>query len=120
MFVYLYVSVLPDYLKNNLDIIFINPNPSLHSAWSGRYFDGPGEQFWDALFNAGVYKENIFFTEGGGVDFLLRHSTTADLWTIGRNSIFSGGTVYHAVGPAFIPSILTFKSFKVFQNFCLS
>ena len=71
MYTYL-CSVLPDYLKNNLDIIFINPNPSLHSAWSGRYFDGPGEQFWDALFNAGLYKENIFLPRGGGGRFLIK------------------------------------------------
>ena len=72
MFVYLCVSVLPDYLKNNLDIVFINPNPSLHSAWSGRYFDGPGEQFWDALFTAGLYIRRIFFLPRGGSRFLIK------------------------------------------------
>ena len=44
---------LPDYLKDNLDIVFIGINPSLCAAYSGKYYDGPGNHFWQALHLAG-------------------------------------------------------------------
>ena len=44
---------LPDYLKQGLDIVFIGINPSLAAAYSGKYYDGPGNHFWQALFLAG-------------------------------------------------------------------
>lgn len=48
---------LPDYLKEGLDIVFIGINPSLAAAYSGKYYDGPGNHFWQALHLAGELGE---------------------------------------------------------------
>ena len=37
---------LPDYLKPGLDIVFIGINPSMFAAYTGKYYDGPGNHFW--------------------------------------------------------------------------
>jgi len=48
---------LPDYLAEGLDVVFVGMNPSLNAAWSGRYYDGPGNHFWQALHLSGVVPE---------------------------------------------------------------
>ena len=48
---------LPDYLKPGLDIVFIGINPSLTAAYTGRYYSGPGNHFWKALYLSGVVTE---------------------------------------------------------------
>ena len=40
---------LPDYLSDDLDIVSIGINPSLHSASSGYPFSSPRNRFWPAL-----------------------------------------------------------------------
>jgi len=51
---------LPDYLRPNLDIVFIGLVPSLDSARSGNYFDGPGgSQFWKTLHKSGLVPDPL-------------------------------------------------------------
>ena len=45
---------LPDYLCPGLDIVFIGINPSLSAAFTGKYYSGPGNHFWQALFLSGL------------------------------------------------------------------
>ena len=44
---------LPDYLRPDLDLVFIGINPSLSAAYSGKYYDGVGNHFWQALHLSG-------------------------------------------------------------------
>ena len=44
---------LPDYLRPDLDLVFIGINPSLSAAYSGKYYDGSGNHFWQALHLSG-------------------------------------------------------------------
>ena len=48
---------LPDYLKEGLDVVFIGINPSMYAAYTGKYYDGPGNHFWQALFLSGFLPE---------------------------------------------------------------
>ena len=36
-----------------MEIVFIGINPSLCAAYTGKYYDGPGNHFWQALHLAG-------------------------------------------------------------------
>lgn len=45
-------NVLPDYLRSNLDLVFVGFNPSMKSAALGYYYAGPGNQFWPFLYEA--------------------------------------------------------------------
>ena len=45
------MDTLPDYLKVDLDIVFVGLNPSAYSARVGHYFANPRNRFWRA-FNA--------------------------------------------------------------------
>ena len=46
-------KTLPDLLRPGLDLVFIGINPSLSAAYSGHYYDGPGNHFWQILHLAG-------------------------------------------------------------------
>jgi TDG/mug DNA glycosylase family protein len=53
------METLPDYLQENLDILFVGHNPSLFSAQVGRYFATPRNRFWGALNRSGLLPESL-------------------------------------------------------------
>ncbi|KAL2715352.1 hypothetical protein V1478_015050 [Vespula squamosa] len=54
---------LPDYLKENLDIVFVGINPSLMAAHRGKYYAGPGNHFYKLLYESGLTPKCITFEE---------------------------------------------------------
>ena len=48
---------LPDYLRHGLDIVFIGINPGMFAAYTGKYYAGPGNHFWKALYLSGLIPE---------------------------------------------------------------
>ena len=45
---------LPDYLINNLEIVFVGLNPGLYSAQIGHYYANKVNRFWNALSASGL------------------------------------------------------------------
>ena len=45
---------LPDYIGDDLDILFIGINPGLVSAYKGHYYSSPGNHFWKSLYLSGI------------------------------------------------------------------
>ena len=50
---------LPDYLRKNLDIVFVGLNPGLYSAEVGHYFANKVNRFWDALSASGLVPDPV-------------------------------------------------------------
>ncbi len=50
------MNTLPDYLKNNLDIVLVGLNPSQVSVERGHYFANPRNRFWRAFNQSGLVK----------------------------------------------------------------
>ncbi|MDA0708798.1 MAG: mismatch-specific DNA-glycosylase [bacterium] len=46
-------DVLIDFIKPDLDLVFVGFNPSLRSAQRGHYYAGRNNQFWSFLYEAG-------------------------------------------------------------------
>ena len=53
------IDTLPDYLKPDLDIVFIGLNPSTISVNQGHYFANPRNRFWKALNMSGLIPVEI-------------------------------------------------------------
>lgn len=53
------MNTLPDYLKADLDIIFVGLNPSLYSVEVGHYFATPRNRFWRAVNGSGLLTEPL-------------------------------------------------------------
>ena len=54
---------LPDYLREGLDIVFVGINPGLAAAFSGRYYSGQGNHFWQALYLSGLIPRPMSFED---------------------------------------------------------
>jgi TDG/mug DNA glycosylase family protein len=81
---------LPDYLKPNLDLVFVGFNPGTRSAKVGHYYAGPGNLFWPLLYEAGLIAVPLSYQDddrlvdyGIGLTDLVKRSTpsSADLST---------------------------------------
>ena len=48
------METLPDYLKSDLDIVFVGLNPSAYSVKEGHYFANPRNRFWTAFNRSGL------------------------------------------------------------------
>lgn len=52
-------DVLPDILDFNLRLVFCGSAPSPTSAAQHAYYAGPGNRFWDVLWQVGIIPEKI-------------------------------------------------------------
>lgn len=48
---------VPDYLKNDLDIIFVGFNPGVRSGALGHHYAGRNNQFYNLLYESGLSKD---------------------------------------------------------------
>jgi len=46
--------VLPDYLAPDLAVVFVGTSVGTESASCGHYYSGPGNRFWELLWEAGL------------------------------------------------------------------
>ena len=74
---------LPDYLKADLDIVFVGLNPSAYSARVGHYFANPRNRFWRALNRSGLVgmelwpaQDHILLDHGIGFTDLVKRPTS--------------------------------------------
>jgi double-stranded uracil-DNA glycosylase len=55
--------VLPDYLRNGLDVVFVGTSVATASATAGHYYRGAGNKFWEFLWEAGLTGERLLVPE---------------------------------------------------------
>lgn len=48
------LNPIKDYLKENLDLLFVGFNPSIRSAETGHHFANPNNRFWKILHESGL------------------------------------------------------------------
>lgn len=53
------MKTLPDYLKPDLDIVFVGINPSQYSVHVGHYYAKPGNRFWKAANQSGLFDKSL-------------------------------------------------------------
>ncbi|MGM8213879.1 G/U mismatch-specific DNA glycosylase [Virgibacillus sp. W0430] len=54
---------IPDYIKENLDILFVGFNPSIRSSETGYHFANPTNRFWKILHESGLTPRKFNPTE---------------------------------------------------------
>jgi double-stranded uracil-DNA glycosylase len=80
------MSVLPDILVPGLTTVFCGSAASTASARLGAYYAGPGNHFWQALFEAGLTSTQLAPAEfrrlpefGIGITDLAKHESGMDI-----------------------------------------
>lgn len=64
------MRTLPDYLQNNLELVFVGINPGAYSAQVGHYYATPRNRFWHAFNKAKLLRDP---TVMGPTDDLRMH-----------------------------------------------
>ena len=106
---------LPDYLREGLDIVFIGINPGLAAAYSGRYYSGAGNHFWQALHLSGLTPRPMSFEDDhkmldhgiGFTDVVAR--TTRGQADLKRSEIEEGAAVLREKLARYRPKIAVFN-----------
>ncbi|KAI4472465.1 hypothetical protein M0802_016797 [Mischocyttarus mexicanus] len=118
-------NTLPDYLKENLDMVFIGINPSLTAAHRGKYYAGPGNHFYKLLYESGLTPRFMSFEEdhmllqyGIGLTNIVNRPTksSADLK---KTEIKEGAKVVEEKMKLFKPKIAIFNGkciYDVYAN----
>lgn len=116
---------LPDYLKMDLDLVFVGINPSLTAAYRGRYYAGPGNHFYKLLHESGLVSRFVSFEEdnqllefGIGLTNIVDRATrsSADL---SRAEIKEGSITIERKLREFKPKVAVFNGrciYDVFAN----
>lgn len=55
--------MLPDYLEPNLSVVFVGTSVATASAARGHYYAGPGNKFWELLWEAGLTADRMLSPE---------------------------------------------------------
>jgi len=64
-------DIVPDYLREGLDIIFIGFNPGLQSAKLGHHYAGKNNHFYHLLYESGLVPQPVTYEDDGN---LLQYS----------------------------------------------
>ena len=106
---------LPDYLREGLDVVFIGINPSMFAAYTGRYYDGPGNHFWQALYLSGLIPEPMSASDdhkmmslGYGFTNVVPR-TTRGIADLSRKEISDGAEVLKEKLVKYQPKIAVFN-----------
>lgn len=112
---------LPDYLRPGLDIVFIGINPSMFAAYTGKYYDGPGNHFWQALYLSGLLSEPMSAVDDHklldlGIGFTnIVARTTRGLADLSRKEIADGAQVLREKLCHFKPKIAVFNGKAIYE-----
>jgi double-stranded uracil-DNA glycosylase len=55
--------MLPDYIEPNLSVVFVGTSVATASAARGHYYAGPGNKFWELLWEAGLTADRMLSPE---------------------------------------------------------
>lgn len=55
--------MLPDFLRPGLDVVFTGTSVATASAARGHYYSGPGNKFWELVWDAGLTGDRILTPE---------------------------------------------------------
>ena len=112
---------LPDYLCEGLDIVFIGINPSMFAAYTGKYYDGPGNHFWQALYLSGLIPEPM--TAGDdhkllklGIGFTnIVARTTKGVADLTKTEINEGSAILREKLCRFNPKVAVFNGKAIYE-----
>jgi TDG/mug DNA glycosylase family protein len=112
---------LPDYLREGLDIVFIGINPSMFAAYTGKYYDGPGNHFWQALHLSGLLPQLMspeddhkLLERGIGFTNLVAR-TTRGLSDLSKDEMVEGAKILREKLMKFRPKIAVFNGKAIYE-----
>ena len=116
--------ILPDYLAQDLVILFVGTAASNISADRGHYYANPSNRFWQLLFHAGL-TDRLFSAEedsslieyGLGLTDVVKTQHSGDDTRLVKEHIVAGRQPLLQKIQQYIPKIVCFTSKNAFHAF---
>jgi len=112
---------LPDYLRQDLKLVFIGLNPGLYSARAGKYFARKTNRFWPALSASGLVgkevmagDEKILFELGIGFTDVVKRAT-AQIDELSKEEIVAGAQLLRKKIERYSPAVACFIGLSGFR-----
>jgi TDG/mug DNA glycosylase family protein len=117
------VNPIPDYLQDNLTIVFVGFNPSVRSGETGHHFANPNNRFWKILFESGLTPRKYVPEEDyklleigyGMTNIVSRPTKAADEITL--EEYRSGREILKEKIKRYTPKIVCFVGKGVYQQY---
>ncbi|TAH52214.1 MAG: mismatch-specific DNA-glycosylase [Chloroflexota bacterium] len=114
--------MLPDYLREGLEIVFIGLNPGTYSDQRGHYFARSTNLFWRALYESKIVKKELSPQDDvrmndfglGLTDLVARVTPNIDSLT--RDEFVAGGEMLRAKIEMYAPRIACFVGITGFRH----
>ena len=116
------ITLLPDYVAPDLDIVFVGINPGEYSARVGHYFARKQNMFWTALNQSGLAAERLGPQDDyrlpqfglGLTDIVKRATPNASYLT--REEFVEGGKLLRAKLEPLRPRVVCFNGLKGYRE----
>ena len=117
------MKTLPDYLKEDLDIVLVGLNPSEVSVERGHYFANPRNRFWRAFNQSGLVDAPVSMEEDyklpdygiGFTDLVKRPSRQAS--ALRAKDYREGAPILKEKLLRWEPAIVCFQGLMVYANY---
>jgi TDG/mug DNA glycosylase family protein len=116
-------SLLPDYLRPGLDLVFVGINPGLASAAAGHHYAGPNNHFWPLLHESGLVPEPLTYRDdarvlefGIGLTNLVQRSSRG-LHELSREELLAGAERLRAKLRRYRPRVVCFNGKAIAEAF---
>jgi TDG/mug DNA glycosylase family protein len=117
------VSVLRDYLRPGLDVVFVGINPGVRSAAAGHHYAGPSNLFWPLLYESGLVSEPLTYGDDArvlewniGLTNMVSRSSPG-LADLSMDELRAGAATLRRKLLRFQPAIACFNGKKIFEVF---
>lgn len=117
------MQILPDYLRDGLDLVFVGINPGLRSASSGHHYAGPGNHFWPLLHESGIVPEPLTYEQDArvlewniGLTNMVPRAS-ASLSDLSTEELRAGAVALREKLLRYRPRIVCFNGKRIFEIF---
>jgi thymine-DNA glycosylase len=114
---------LPDYLRPQLDLVFVGINPGLKSAERGHHYAGPGNHFWPLLYESGLVGEPIGWADdartlewGIGLTNMVDRAS-ASVSDLSPDELRAGAAPLRAKIERYAPRVVCFNGKRIYEVF---
>lgn len=118
------IETLPDYLRKNLDLVFIGLNPGLYSAQIGHYFARKQNRFWTSLSASGLVPEPVgpgdetrLLDWGIGLTDVAKRPTRG-IHELGSDEFLAGAQKLRKKILRYKPRVVCFNGFTGYRMCC--
>jgi len=118
------MNLLPDYLDNDLKILFIGYNPGLRSAMLGHHYAGRSNRFFPLLYQSGLIDQPLTFQDDHKLLPLYRYGLTnlvarptAGIKDLTREDYREGAVILREKIEQYRPLIAAYVGIGVYKNF---